>query len=366
LYIQPNAGYFSNPAGKTATQPSRSSYWTSGYMYFQAGGGQTNTRTAYVATSTSASPPGSGYSAVPMSYDGTYYNFTGIVSIPSNYKGDLYLHVYFYDDNNNKVSTSYAVYNMIRNSSSISITPNSGAGSSVSPSVSVNDADGMTSVQTSWSSSASSPGTYTTQASSGTSWSGSAPQSSAGTWYLWVKVTDTYGQTTQTVSGAFIVDQSGPSVSASPTTTTGASTGTITITGTDNESGVTKIEYSWSNTTSPGSWVVGWSGSATASVNCTTSQTGAGLWYLHVRITNAVGGVTTTYYGPYNNYSDIMRLRASSGIIQIPLFDPPGTRSLRVYLNGKVQGIDLVETTHPSAGPLRIRTASGTKAIRKL
>lgn len=124
-------------------------------------------------------------------------------------------------------------------------------------------------------------------------------QSSDGRWYLHYRATDNAGNSSTRYFGEYRKDNVAPVVAASPTSRPwAASTISVTLNVSDAHSGLNTSQYAWSTgTTTPGG---GWSSFSDSQV---VSQSSEGTWYLHVRATDNVGKVTSTYYGPYRKDS---------------------------------------------------------------
>jgi len=61
---------------------------------------------------------------------------------------------------------------------------------------------------------------------------------------------------------------------------------------------------------------------------------------------------------------DGLKVQTSGGMIELALADV-GTHPLRIRKGATTYGIELVETNDPNASPIRIKLASGIKALRK-
>jgi len=124
-------------------------------------------------------------------------------------------------------------------------------------------------------------------------------QSSDGKWYLHYRATDNAGNSSTRYFGEYRKDNVAPVVGASPTSRGwAASTISVTLNVSDAHSGLNTSQYAWSiGTTTPGG---GWTGFSDSQI---VSQSSEGTWYLHVRATDNVGKVTSTYYGPYRKDS---------------------------------------------------------------
>lgn len=115
---------------------------------------------------------------------------------------------------------------------------------------------------------------------------------------LQTDIYDNAGNKTTITSGHYYIDKTPPTCTASATSNdwkTGASP--VTLTYSDNASGVASRQYSWSqSTSSPGSW---------QSYTGQVSPTASGVWYLWWRATDVAGNVGTGYFGPYTATAEL-------------------------------------------------------------
>lgn len=100
-------------------------------------------------------------------------------------------------------------------------------------------------------------------------------------------------------SAYVLEDNTFPTISFNPTSRDWDSADiNVTVTAIDNESGIKSVEYTWSKeTTTPASWVTFTNGS-------TLTQADIGEWYLHIKATDNIDHVTTTYSGLYKLVKD--------------------------------------------------------------
>ena len=95
----------------------------------------------------------------------------------------------------------------------------------------------------------------------------------------------------------FTVDTIAPAITFEPTSRSWDSADiAVKVTASDATTGIKTTRYSWSATTTPGSWATFTSGS-------TLTQKNDGTWYLHIEATDNAGNVFTTYKGPYRKDS---------------------------------------------------------------
>jgi hypothetical protein len=104
----------------------------------------------------------------------------------------------------------------------------------------------------------------------------------------------------------------------------------VTITASDEGSGVETLEYSWSTTTTPGVWFPTTSGA-------TLTQSSDGAWYLHYRAVDGSGNVTSGYEGLYR--IDKTPPTASISINNNAMFTQATSVSLGVTANDSLSGV---------------------------
>lgn len=150
---------------------------------------------------------------------------------------------------------------------------------------------------------------YRTTANSGASWSGwsggiaggasgTVTLSNQGIYNIQTYEVDNAGNAGYANSGWYYIDKTPPTCAASASSNdwrTGASP--VTLTYSDDASGVASRQYSWSQSvSSPGSW---------QSYTGQLSPPGSGVWYLWWRETDVAGNVGTGHFGPYTATAEL-------------------------------------------------------------
>jgi hypothetical protein len=116
-----------------------------------------------------------------------------------------------------------------------------------------------------------------------------------GIWYIFANATDPAGIVCEYKRGGpYKIDKTAPNVSADPATAVFGRSGTVNITSSDELSGVKYIDTAWSALqTRPANFNRVFS----SAVSETISQ--AGVYYLHVEVTDYAGNRKYVCYGPY-------------------------------------------------------------------
>lgn len=248
------------------------------------------------------------------------------LSTPSGETGNYYLHVKAKDALGNESYTVSNVFKLDNTIPTISFSSNSNSTYSTSHSVTLNAQDahsGVAKVEYAWTTSTSTPSSYSTTSATGTV---TTPSGVEGIYYLHTRVTDNAGNSVTKSSGAFYVDNVKPTVSFSPNsnTTFGTSRST-TINAYDNKSSISKIEYAWSTSTSVSSYGSTVSNGGTVY----TPSYASGYYYLNVRVTDSAGNVLTAsssaFYldnsSPYASFSKTSGSYAGSHTVQVNAYD---------------------------------------------
>lgn len=108
-----------------------------------------------------------------------------------------------------------------------------------------------------------------------------------------IEVTHYDGTLTYHTSGTYHIDKTAPTVSANVGSWEWSSANAaVTLTyGDSGGSGVATTQYAWSTSTAtPSSW---------STYSSAVSQAGNGTWYLHARVVDGAGNVSTARFGPY-------------------------------------------------------------------
>jgi len=211
---------------------------------------------------------------VTLSNTGQYKIRARAVDNVDNVSGEVYSGVYQIDKIAPTVSANPTTRDWNNTNVTVMLTYNDTGGS------------GLSAQQYAWSTSTATPSTWN-------NYSGAVTQSSEGIWYLHVRAVDAAGNTTTTYFGPYKIDKTRPAVTANPSTREWGNTGvTVTLTYSDSGgSGLATRQYAWSTSTAtPSTWT---------NYTSPVTQSGEGMWYLHVRAVDAAGNVYTAYFGPY-------------------------------------------------------------------
>lgn len=143
----------------------------------------------------------------------------------------------------------------------------------------------------------------------------STPPGGNYSYYLWVKAVDNTGNETITRSNAFNLDNGGPGITIVTNGGTAKPASTV-VNCSDAINLFSSLVYAWTNsTTTPSS---GWISFANGA---TLTQASMGTWYLHVRVTDTAGNVTTTR----SNAFVLASLLSNSGTSYIRTLNAEGT-----------------------------------------
>jgi murein DD-endopeptidase MepM/ murein hydrolase activator NlpD len=215
----------------------------------------------------------------------TNYSFP----VTQSSEGIWYLHAKAVDMAGNIVTVCFGPYKIDKTLPIVSASPATGGWSNTPITVTLTYSDGGSGLrirQYAWSTSTVTPSTWNNYTSPVT-------QSGEGIWYLHVKAADVAGNVYTGYFGPYKIDRTAPAVSASPPSREWGDT-PVTVTLTFSDSGGSGIKdklYSWStNTNTPTEW---------NNYEAPVTQATPGVWYLHVKVTDTAGNVTTTYFGPY-------------------------------------------------------------------
>ena len=257
------------------------------------GWGNTN-----VNVTISGSDSGSGVNRIRYRTEtnGTWGSWSGWTSgssrtVTLSSTGSFRLQAEIEDNSGNKTTITSGYYRIDKTAPSVSASPSSRSwGSSnvtVTPSYSDSGGSGLSTRQYAWSTSTSTPSSWTNYSS------GNLTLTSEGSWYLYLRATDGAGNTTTQRFGPYQIDKTAPNVSANTSSRDwGNSDVSVTLTYSDSGgSGVKQKQYAWSTSTStPSSW---------SNYSSAVKQSSNGTWYLHAKVTDNAGNSKTTYFGPY-------------------------------------------------------------------
>ena len=219
--------------------------------------------------------------ATPTSWS----NYTSAVTQSSN--GVWYLHARSVDNAGNETVTYFGPYRVDKAAPSISASPANRGWDKTDAKVTLTFSDshsGISTRQYAWSTSTSTPSSWSTYSSAVT-------QSNNGAWYLHARAVDSAGNVKTECFGPYRVDKA-PTIDANPKNRGWANSNvSVTLTFADSHSGVSTRQYAWSTSTAtPSSW---------SSYTGAVTQSSNGVWYLHARAVDNAGNETIEYFGPY-------------------------------------------------------------------
>lgn len=156
------------------------------------------------------------------------------------------------------------------------------------------DGSGVASAQYAWSTGTDTPAAGWT--AFGNPAGGEITQPADGIWYLHVQAEDAAGNEAGGYGGSYQVDVTGPQVELDPWAQVGGGAVTVTVTLSDDGSGMGSAEYAWSpDNQPPGS---GWTSFQNPEGGA-VERSELGTWYLHIRGYDVAGNLGATYGGPY-------------------------------------------------------------------
>jgi murein DD-endopeptidase MepM/ murein hydrolase activator NlpD len=220
----------------------------------------------------------------------TWSTYSGPVTQSNT--GTWYLHARAVDNAGNVKTEYFSPYRIDKVAPTISASPANRIWDNTDVSVTLTYADaggaGLSTRQYAWSTSNS------TQPTTWTNYTAPVTQSADGVWYLWAKAVDGVGNTTIKCFGAYQIDKTAPTITASPANRVWDNTDvSVTLAYADaSGAGLSTKQYAWStsNSVQPSTWT---------NYTVPVVQIAEGNWYLWAKAVDSAGNTIIKCFGPY-------------------------------------------------------------------